>query len=318
LVDYCLGDWRNKPVFTCTRHPGYLKRLDILLLETGRRHAVVFAGGITAGRKSRAQYDLKQVVVAMVSQRADIPPDLGCWLVRDDSAGIHTDPQQGLHITGVRHPAQNHLVLVPTANRNRFLGPNLEKQMEELSGLSVPWEEKSDTAWWGGALTGDKWNKHALTRREALCYYRDHPSDQVCLQLTEIPADTEAPPGVKLERQFTKKSAFRHKCLVLLPGNDIASGSSWYFCGNSVVLMPKPRLEHILYFEMRPWEHYVPLESGAADILVKLRWVLDNQEQAKRIVANSHERLRWLCGEEYLWACNEVLRHIAGKKRLDQ
>ena len=99
--------------------------------------------------------------------------------------------------------------------------------------------------------------------------------------------------------------------MLLLPGNDIASGSSWYFAGNSVVLMPKPHLEHILYFEMEPWKHYVPLENDPADILVKLRWVLDNEDAAQQIVTNSHERLRWLCGPEYLWACNEVLRKIA-------
>ena len=122
---------------------------------------------------------------------------------------------------------------------------------------------------------------------------------------------SEPPPGLHLVDRFTKRHAFSHKCLVLLPGNDIASGSSWYFGGNSVVLMPPPHLEHILYFEMKPWEHYVPLESDPADILTKLQWVLDRPEEAKRIVANSHERLRWLCGPEYQWACNEVLRRIA-------
>ena len=81
--------------------------------------------------------------------------------------------------------------------------------------------------------------------------------------------------------------------------------------GNSVVLMPEPQLEHILYFEMNPWEHYIPLDSDPRDVLVKLQWVLDHQEEAQQIVANSHERLRWLCGPEYLWACNEVLRRVS-------
>ncbi len=75
--------------------------------------------------------------------------------------------------------------------------------------------------------------------------------------------------------------------------------------------MPRPHLEHILYFEMKPREHYVLLETDPADILVKLRWVLDHQDEARQIVTNSHERLRWLCGPEYLWASNEVLRRIA-------
>ena len=56
---------------------------------------------------------------------------------------------------------------------------------------------------------------------------------------------------------------------------------------------------------------YKQITNDPADILVKLSWVLDNQVEARKIVANSHERLRWLCGPEYLWACNEVLRRIA-------
>ena len=54
------------------------------------------------------------------------------------------------------------------------------------------------------------------------------------------------------------------------------------------------------------------LQNDPADILVKLQWVLDNQPKARKIVDNAHERLRWLCGPEYLWACNEVLRRVTG------
>jgi hypothetical protein len=81
--------------------------------------------------------------------------------------------------------------------------------------------------------------------------------------------------------------------------------------GNSVVLMPEPHLDHILYFGLQPWVHYVPLENDPKDILRKLDWVLDNQDKAQEIVARAHERLRWLSGPEYLWACNEVLNRIA-------
>jgi len=308
LAAYCLGDFKDKPVLPCTKKRRYLGNEFVLLIETDRQ------GVVTYGYAARKTWDQKKVVEALVSQRAAIPQGISSWLIRGDSAGRNSDPAQGLHITGMRPAARRDLVLVPTSSRNRYLGPNLERQMEDLRESWVPWEEKSDTTWWGGALTGDRWKDHeprTLTRREVLYYFRDHPSDQVSLHLTKMQKNKEVPSGFALESEFTKESAFSHKCLLLLPGNDIASGSSWYFAGNSVVLMPKPHLENILYFEMEPWKHYVPLENDPADILVKLRWVLDNEDAAKQIVANSHERLRWLCGPEYLWACNEVLRKIA-------
>ena len=308
LVNYCLGDFHDKPIKRCTRERSYLQRESILLVETDAQGILLFS------LTSRSVWDQKKIVEAWVSQRSRIPSGISSWLVRGDGAGVRTDPDRGLHITGMRLTSRRDLVLVPTACRNRYLGPNLQKQMEELRRFWVPWEKKSDSAWWGGALTGDRWRDHkppVLTRRKVLCHFRDHPSAQVSLHVTKFPKKFDFPQGIKLEASFTKASAFSHKCMLLLPGNDIASGSSWYFAGNSVVLMPEPHLDHILYFEMEPWEHYVPLENDPADILVKLRWVLDNQERAQQIVANSHERLSWLCGPEYLWACNEVLRRIS-------
>jgi len=315
LVDYCLGDNKGQPVLPCTENLAYLSNKFILLLQIGSGQATISAGSEIASEKASSEYDTKKVVEALVSQRATMPDGLSCWVIRGDNAGRLSDPGQGLHVTGMRPFNRRDLVLVPTADRDRFLGPNLKRQLEELRELWVPWEGKTDTVWWGGALSGSQWEKReprTLTRREVLHHFQKYPSDQVSLHMTQLPKNAKMPIGIELEGHFTKQSAFGHKCLLLLPGNDIASGSSWYFASNSVVLMPKPHLEHILYFEMEPWTHYVPLENNPADILIKLQWVLDNQEQTKKIIANSHERLRWLCGPEYLWACNEVLRRISG------
>ena len=316
LVEFCLGDYADKPVVPCTRSLSYFraKKKSLFLLKTGRQGAV-----LKSFYRKRTIHKL--IIEALVSQRAVIPPGLHAWVVRGDRDGSGNNSDQGLHLGAVRPMTRRDLVLVPTQCRERFLGPNLKRQLEELRQSWVPWEEKSNTAWWGGALTGDCWSKkepRPLTRREVLCYFRDHPSDQVSLHMTHLAGRKDAPQGISIAQPFTKQSVFKHKCLVLLPGNDIASGSSWYFAGNSVVLMPKPHLEHILYFEMEPWKHYVPLENDPADILVKLQWVLDNEDQAQQIVANSHKRLEWLCGPEYQWACNEVLRRICPpRKSLD-
>lgn len=307
LVDFCLGEFKDKPVLPCSRDLDYLDQ-TVLLLEAGI-HSLVLSAGL-----DNTLVDQKKVVEALISQRAMMPPGLRCWLVRDDSAGAFTIPEQGLHIAAMRPRSRRDLVLVPSANRKRYLGPNLRTQMEELRRSWVPWEEKTDTAWWGGAITGNWRRKNAaqaLTRREVLCYFRDNPSDHVLLNPTKLPENAPLPPGVELQSAFTKQSAFMNKCLVLLPGNDIASGSSWFFCGNSVVLMPEPHLDHILYFELEPWVHYVPLENDPADILTKLEWVLNNQDKARQMVGNAHDRLRWLSGPEYRWACNEVLRRIS-------
>jgi len=308
LVAYCLGDYANGTVPACSQDIEYLQRKDILMLETEDQGLK-----LSAGLSNKSVNDQKKIARALIDQRADIPDGFTTWVVRGDYSGQRSDPKQGLHVSGMRHKSRSDLVLLPTACRERYVGMNLQRQMEELEQSWSPWEMKSDTAWWGGALTGDWWKTNepiSLTRREVLYHFRDNPDPRVCLRLTELPTNLAKPTGVPVQIRFTKREAYTHKCMLLLPGNDIASASSWYFCGNSVVLMPEPHLEHILYFEMEPWVHYVPLEPDPNDVLVKLQWVLDNQGEAQQIVANSHQRLKWLCGPEYLWACNEVLRRL--------
>lgn len=310
LVDYCLGDNKDKPVKACTNDLNYLKNRSIFHCQFSQNQIELFLGWAKLSTTGKINIDHKKIINALISQRAEFPNNLSCWIVRGDSHGRHSNPAQGLHLAGMRSKNRRDLVLVPTANRNRFTGPELLQQLHELASVCPDWNDKTDTAWWGGALTGDRWQNtepYSLTRRQVLTYYQEHPTDKVILQMT---AANHSPPGIALSPKFTRQDAFRHKCLVLLPGNDIASGSSWYFAGNSVVMMPPPHLEHILFFEIEPWVHYVPLENNPADILVKLQWVLDHPQEAQQIIKNSHERLMWLCGEEYQWACNEVLRRL--------
>ena len=311
LVEFCLGNFASSPIPPFKHDPAYLDNEYIAMLE-------VEPDGVrlsqASGLSRIGNLDQKRIIDALISQRTHIPSGFKCWLVRGDSFGAQSDPDKGLHITGMRHAGSRNLVLLPTANRGRYLGPNLKNQMSKLKESWVHWDEKEDAAWWGGALTGDWWvdlKPDLITRRQVLEFYRDHPSDKVQLNLTEIPPGMKELPGVGINPSFTKRQAFANKCLVLLPGHDIASGLSWYFGGNSVVLMPNPHLEHILYFEIEPWTHYVPLESDPGDILHKLDWVLCNPKKAREIVTNAHHRLKWLTGPEYQWACNEVLRRIS-------
>lgn len=307
LVDYCLGAFTKDPVPKFSLDISYLERPQIILLES-------MAGKIGVTQKAglhEDRIDQKMVVDAWISQRTAVPDPFRCWMIRGDGGGKHSIASKGLHISAVRRKDRRDLVLVPSANRERYLGPRLAAQMRELRHLWGPWKEKSDSAWWGGDLTGLDWataEPPTLTRWDVLSYFRDHPSEQVHLHLAD--SRGREMPGIQASGHFTKADAFSHKCLVLLPGNDIPSGLSWFFASNSVVLMQEPHLEHILYFMMKPWVHYVPLEPRPSDILIKLEWVLSNADRAQEIVRNAQERLNWFCGPEYLWACNEVMRRI--------
>ncbi len=319
LVQYCLGDYAEQPIPACTANLDYTAPRAF---NNPALFCIFQKGELSLWRKepananSRGVMDHKRIAEAWITQHAEIPKNLRCWLVRGDGAGRRTDPEQGPHLAAVRDRQYSHLILVPGSNRERYLGHNLEQQMMILKDAWVPWGEKRDAAWWGGDATGNcKFRSYILSRYRFLRHYHDEPSDKVVIHLTSTPSrwPREAWRGrvPDPKGKFEKHDAFSHKCIVLLKGHDAPSGLSWTFGGNSVVMMQPPVVDHILYFELEPWVHYVPLQPHPEDVLTKLNWVLENQDAAQKIVRRAHEHLSWFTGPEYLWACNEVLRRVA-------
>ena len=76
----------------------------------------------------------------------------------------------------------------------------------------------------------------------------------------------------------------RYKAILLLEGNDVASGLKWALLSQSVVLMPKPRhtswcMEELL----QPWIHYVPLKDDLSDVETQMQWILHHSDEAWQI-----------------------------------
>jgi hypothetical protein len=83
---------------------------------------------------------------------------------------------------------------------------------------------------------------------------------------------------------ITVKEMMRYKGIIMLEGNDVASGLKWALLSQSVVLMPTPRhtswcMEELL----EPWVHYIPLKDDASDAAEMMKWLVDNEEEGRRI-----------------------------------
>jgi hypothetical protein len=79
-----------------------------------------------------------------------------------------------------------------------------------------------------------------------------------------------------------------YKGIIMLEGNDVASGLKWALLSQSVVLMSKPThtswaMEELL----EPWVHYIPLNDKATDVEEKMQWVIDNDQVARKIAERS-------------------------------
>jgi hypothetical protein len=76
----------------------------------------------------------------------------------------------------------------------------------------------------------------------------------------------------------------RYKAIIMLEGNDVASGLKWSLLSQSVVMMPKPKhtswaLEELL----EAWVHYIPLSDDLEDVEEKMQWILSHDDEARRI-----------------------------------
>lgn len=166
--------------------------------------------------------------------------------------------------------------------------------LDKVAHEDTPWTLKLGMAIFRGQLTGSRdgfdkektpeENCHNL-RRCRLVY--DHAnSTRVHARLTStrnrLPNILN---GVNLMAPaITIKKLLQYKAIIMLEGNDVASGLKWALLSQSVVLMPPPKhtswaMEELL----EPWVHYIPLNENATDVEEKMQWVIDNDEIAQRI-----------------------------------
>ncbi|XP_069869643.1 protein O-glucosyltransferase 3 [Dipodomys merriami] len=76
---------------------------------------------------------------------------------------------------------------------------------------------------------------------------------------------------------------FKYKYQVNVDGTVAAYRFPYLMLGDSLVLkQDSPYYEHF-YTELQPWKHYVPVKRNLSDLLEKIQWAKDNDEEAEKI-----------------------------------
>jgi len=190
-----------------------------------------------------------------------------------------------------------------------------------------PWEEKKNMAVFRGQLTGsrDGFDKelsdveNCLNLRRCRLVYNHANSTVVNARLTNTRGRLpDILNGVNLTTaSVTTRHLLRYKGIVMLEGNDVASGLKWALLSNSVVLMPVPRhTSWAIEERLQPWIHYVPLDDEISDVVEKMRWILNNEETARKISAAATLWMQDLvfhpdAAEDDRWIQEEILRRYS-------
>ncbi|XP_033619836.1 protein O-glucosyltransferase 3 [Fukomys damarensis] len=76
---------------------------------------------------------------------------------------------------------------------------------------------------------------------------------------------------------------FKYKYQVNVDGTVAAYRFPYLMLGDSLVLkQDSPYYEHF-YMTLRPWKHYVPVRRNISDLIEKVKWAKENDEEAKKI-----------------------------------
>jgi hypothetical protein len=171
----------------------------------------------------------------------------------------------------------------------------------------VPWEKKRNSAIFRGIASGtssenklaiDYFENDNLTAKEA-CF-----QIQRCILVYTVKKILNATDkidagltlkhgGIKLNMvdgvsmfgwNLRRPQMTLYKMIISAEGNDVASGLKWQLYSRSVVLMAPPtRMSYALEHLLEPWVHYVPLRPDYLDIVEKVDWVLQHDEEARQV-----------------------------------
>lgn len=171
----------------------------------------------------------------------------------------------------------------------RMMHYRFDDPVKKVPSEDMPYHTKSDTMVWRGTCSGNdkttatgsyrNYTRHLMF--EAVSRSRDRRIDVGFIN--NPGCDGHIPPGGE-KKEISMKDQLRHKFLLVVEGNDIASGGQWAMASNSVPFMNVPVTQNwALQSLWVPWKHFVPIAPDFSDLSAKLDWAIAHPADAKRI-----------------------------------
>jgi hypothetical protein len=99
-----------------------------------------------------------------------------------------------------------------------------------------------------------------------------------------VPIDSHPMATTPCSNHLDIGQIMEYKAILVLEGNDVASGLKWALFSQSVVLMPNPtRMTWAMESLLQPWVHYVPIDSDMSNVEERMQWIIDNDKEAQKI-----------------------------------
>lgn len=147
------------------------------------------------------------------------------------------------------------------------------------------WERRIPKAFWRGGASGFD---VPSTRMRVVAALRDHPHADAKFTPwggwengKDIPSESFAPRCDIATHLF-------YKYILIVDGNCIASSHQWVFGSGSVpIMVTHPDNDYWFKRYLKPMVHYVPVNFDLSDLSEKITWLVEHDEDAKKIAENA-------------------------------
>ncbi|XP_063248461.1 protein O-glucosyltransferase 2 isoform X2 [Prinia subflava] len=157
--------------------------------------------------------------------------------------------------------------------------------MSVQANTGPSWEDKNTTAFWRGRDSRKE-------RLELVKLSRKYPEiiDAAFTNFFFFKHDESLYGPIVKHISFF--DFFKYKYQINIDGTVAAYRLPYLLAGNSVVLKQDSIYYEHFYNELQPWKHYIPFKSDLSDLLEKLQWAKDHDEEAKNIAKSGQEFAR--------------------------
>jgi hypothetical protein len=188
----------------------------------------------------------------------------------------------------------------------------------------LPWQARESKLFWRGSPNDgryklDRWRQFP---RGALVHLSSLHPDLIDARFAQLPVRSDTTPEeferilgpahyVPLEEQL------RYKYHLIVDGVTTPfTGSYWKFLSGALVF--KQESEDLMFFHQAliPWKHYIPIKHDLSDLLEKLAWAKEHDEEAQEIACHGRTFARThLMPEQILFYCYQTLAKYASLQR---
>lgn len=201
----------------------------------------------------------------------------------------------------------------------------VDTRIYDLSKLELDFSKKKPMAIFRGGSTGCGWTADTNPRLKAVQLSKQYP-ELLDAQLTTITSlmkfhktrragrinSKEFKEGSKMS--FEEQSQYKY--ILHLDGNVGAYRLAQWMLLGSTILLQESGSSLWFQYRLEPWVHYIPVKDGLSDLIEKIQWCKEHEEECERVARAARTLALRILTSEFMY--NELDTAIEKAIRISQ